>query len=113
MFRSGIELVPVAPSDEPMSEQFPITPLTAEQRSVLRAELDKSKEALEDEWGPYITEELPTGRILVLPSGGEVPHVAYMSDDSPDARLVLDDYVPEIGDMTMDPEYPSDNQPGG
>lgn len=93
-----------------MADQFPITPLTPQQRSVLRAELDSAREALEDEWGPYITEDLPTGRILVLPVE-ELPHVAYMSDDSPDARLILDDFVPEIGDMTLDPEYPSDAQP--
>ena len=76
----------------------------------MRAELDRSKEAIEDELGPYTTEELLTGRILILPVE-EVPHVAYMSDNGPDARLIIDDYVPEIGDFTMDPEYPSDAQP--
>lgn len=92
-----------------MSDLFP-TPLTPEQRSVLKDNLDRETEAIEDELGPFITEELPTGRILILPVR-EVAHVAYMSDDGPDARLVIDDYCPEIGDFTMDDDYPSDAQP--
>jgi hypothetical protein len=74
--------------------------------------IEHNRKALEDELGTFLQEDLPTpGRVLLRPQN-ELPHVAYMSDGSPDARLVIDDYVPELGDPTMDPNFPSDDQEG-
>lgn len=47
-------------------------------------------------WGNLRLEWLHTNRVLVTTEGGG-QFVAYMSDPAVDARLILDDYVPEIG----------------
>lgn len=39
---------------------------------------------------------LPTNRVLMTTQGGG-QFVCYMTDPAVDARLVLDDYVPEVG----------------
>jgi hypothetical protein len=83
-------------SDQGVPNFFIVTPLTAQQTATVMAALERDREAVVSELGEFTTEVLPTGRILVLPQE-EVPHVAYMSDDGPEARLVLDDYVPELG----------------
>lgn len=75
----------------------------------MESEIKRWSGELEDEFGPYRMERLPTGRVLLLPQQG-IPHVLYMSDDGPDARLCCDDYVPEIGDPTLDQSRPSNDQ---
>lgn len=92
-------------------DPFEVTPLTPAQTAKILTELARWDEETRDELGDYRTEVLPTGRVLVL-SDNEVPHVAYMSDDGPDARLCLDDFIPELAVPGLDPEYPSDAQPG-
>lgn len=92
-----------------MSDQFPPTLSETESQKV-KDEIEKWRWEITEEIGPFRTEVLQTGRILIQPDDLEVPHVAYMSDNSPDARLCLDDYVPEIGDFTLDPTRPSDDQ---
>jgi hypothetical protein len=88
--------------------------LTDEQTARIRGELETWREATEAAVGKFRTEVLPTGRILVVPTEilDEPPHVAYMSDDGPEARLVIDDYVPELAVPGLNPEFPSDAQPG-
>lgn len=44
----------------------------------------------------FKTQKLPTGRVLVLLDNDEPPLVAYLSDHSADASVVLDDFTPEI-----------------
>lgn len=96
-----------------MSSQAPdpyeVTPLTPDQTAKILSALERDKDAILDELGEYKQEVLPTGRVLILPAT-ELPHVAYMSDEGPNARLVLDDYVPEIGDQSLNKERPSDDQ---
>lgn len=88
---------------------FEVTPLTPLQTANLQSEIEKWREEIQEEIGEFRTEILPTGRILIL-ADQEVPHVAYMSDEGPDARLCFDDYVPELGDPTLSQDRPSDDQ---
>lgn len=87
--------------------------LTEEQTARIQGELEKWREATEAAVGKFRTEVLLTGRILVVPTEflDEPPHVAYMSDDGPEARLVIDDFVPELGNPSFDKNFPSDGQP--
>ncbi len=89
--------------------------LTEEQTARIMAEVGRWQEAIESAIGTFRTELMPTGRILVVPTQNlqEPPHVAYMSDDGPEARLCIDDFVPELATPGLDPEFPSDTQPGG
>lgn len=52
---------------------------------------------------PWEVTILPTNRILITnpKTGGQL--VAYMADRHVDARLVLDDYIPELG-LDIEPE---------
>lgn len=83
--------------------------LTSEETAHVQAEVEKWRSHLEDELGSFTTEVLPTGRVLLLPQT-ELPHVCYMSDDGPFARLCVDDFVPEIAKPDLDPDRPSDEQ---
>lgn len=97
-----------------MSDQRPeIPPKLSEEDTVrIEREIQKWAKHLEEELGPFTTERLPTGRILLLPHT-ELPHVCYMSDDGPHARLCVDDYVPELAKSGLDPNKPQDVQEGG
>lgn len=93
----------------PDREQTEIVQLSEEQTARIEDQIEKYRRNLEDELGQFTHERLPTGRVLLLPRD-EVPHVCYMSDEGPWARLCVDDYVPEIGDRRLNPERPSDDQ---
>ena len=93
-----------------MSDVVPDLPtLTPEETAHVLAEIERWRGNLEDELGTFTTEVLPTGRVLLLPKE-ELPHVCYMSDDGPFARLCVDDYVPEIANQELDQSRPSDDQ---
>lgn len=91
---------------------YAITPLTEEQTVRIEGEIERYRGELEDELGNFRLERLPTGRVLLVPDV-ELPHVCYMSDNGPDARLCVDDYVPELANRDLDPTRPSDTQEGG
>lgn len=88
---------------------IPVEPLSEEGTLRIEREIKKWQGHLEDVFGKFRQERLPTGRVLLV-SDNEVPHVCYMSDESSDARLCVDDYVPELGDPKLDQSRPSDNQ---
>jgi len=55
------------------------------------------KEALVEEYGPYSTQRLASGRVLLIPDSDELPMVYYLSDEiDQDALLVGDDVTAEI-----------------
>lgn len=64
-----------------------------QQRTI--AELETWRHVLEDDLGKFTYEPLPTGRVWVKSQEfGDL--VAYMSDHSPDARVVVDDIAAEL-----------------
>ena len=79
-----------------------------QQTALVRAAIEDSREELEDEFGNFQLMVLPTGRVLLMPEGQpneEDWFCCYLHDASADARLLVDDYVPELSDDTnYDPE---------
>lgn len=54
------------------------------------------EEEIIDELGVVEVTLLPSNRVLLTSENGFQQVVAYMSDPNADARLVLDDYIPEL-----------------
>lgn len=72
-----------------------------------------NNEELEDEFGNYSLMDLPTGRVLLMPAGEPDPNgwfVCYLSDPTANARLLVDDYVPELEDTHDTEEIPIESQ---
>lgn len=83
------------------------------QTPLVRAAIEESREELEDEFGNFQLMDLPTGRVLLMPEGmpDEVDWlVCYLHDSSADARLLVDDYVPELSDDSDPQEVPISEQ---
>lgn len=85
--------------DDPYRNPTADNPLPVHETLRIREAITSSLSEIEEELdGPFLLEDLPTGRVLVYHEGSrEEGLVCYMSDRHPDARLILDDYVPEIG----------------
>lgn len=96
-------------SEQGVPDIFSAPPLSSQETQRILDEIERYRKEVEAELGPFTTEVLFSGRVLITPQT-EVPHVAYMSHQGADARLVFDDYVPEIGDRTLNPDRPSDDQ---
>lgn len=92
---STVDGVPVDASDP-----WRYNPLMHAERTL--GLINTYKPELEDEFGEFTTQKLPSGRILLRSHDGE-PFIAYLSDFHADARLVIDDYIPEL-----DPEAEDD-----
>lgn len=74
-------------------------------------EIQHWKEALTEEFGNYQTQVMPTGRVLLMPEGEPDPNgwlCCYLSDVTPFARLVIDDYCPELADDVDPTPIPSE-----
>lgn len=67
-----------------------------EMQAVTKSQIIHNKAEIEWAFAPFKTQDLPTGRVLLIPEGHD-PYVCYMSDESNSARLIIDDYVPELG----------------
>lgn len=76
------------------------------QTHLVLKEIEANRDELQDEFGNFTTMDLPTGRVLLIPEATPDEDdwfVCYLHDASADARLVVDDYVPELADSS-DPE---------
>lgn len=65
--------------------------------------LERYEEEVASDIGqPWTVTLLPTNRILIKGAAGRML-VCYLADQDPEARLVIDDYIPELGlDLTTD-----------
>jgi hypothetical protein len=69
------------------------------QTDIVLQQIDYYKEGLTEEFGDFQTQVMPTGRVLLMPEGEpnqESWMCCYLSDETTNARLVIDDYVPEL-----------------
>lgn len=66
--------------------------------------IDRFQAHLEDEFGKFTTNPVPDSqRVILVPEEATHPEewmVCYLSDPSADARLVVDDYVPDVTAQT-------------
>lgn len=73
--------------------------------------IEQYREELEDEFGKFTTVPIPdTMRVLLIPEVAESKFegfVCYLSDPHADARLIVDDYVPEMNDGRPAEEVPN------
>lgn len=60
--------------------------------------IQQHEEEIIDELGMVDLMILPTNRVLLTAQDGVQQVVAYMSDRHVDARLLLDDYIPELAE---------------
>lgn len=75
------------------------------QTESVKSEIKHWKEALNEEFGDFQTQVMVTGRVLLIPEGEPNENgwlCCYMSDETPFARLVIDDYVPELASDDVD-----------
>lgn len=77
-------------------------------RDWTKGELEKFREALEDEFGKFTVVDIgpETCRVRVVPeeaASREEWQVAYPSHYLPNARLIVDDYAPENQDASVNP----------
>lgn len=83
------------------------------QTELVKHQIEENREELADEFGNFQTLDLPTGRILLMPEGTTEQaewFCCYLHDASADARLVVDDYVPELEDNSDPEEIPISEQ---
>lgn len=83
------------------------------QTALVRNAIENEREELTDEFGNFQLMDLPTGRVLLMPEGAPEPNewfCCYLHDASADARLLVDDYVPELEDSSDPEEVPLSEQ---
>lgn len=84
-----------------MADEVLFFPVGPEETLRIQHAINSNRDIIEAELGPFTEQVLPSGRVLITPSPDvELPHVCYMSDKTPEARLIFDDYVPELGNET-------------
>lgn len=74
----------------------------ADEQTIVRRLIEVHREALEEEFGTFTLVDSPTfNRVVLIPDNAtdrEGWAVCYRSDSTVDARLLIDDYVPEVAE---------------